>query len=86
MFSYPHHYQPSVVRTHNHHSHHPFGNKFIADIQTTVSNNSNNNNTVTKCDFESNSLLTTTSTITAINSMGSSSVAANQLNHHNIGQ
>ena len=91
MFSYPGpHYQPSVMRGHSHHSH-TFGNKFIADIQpTVVSHNNNNNNTSVsvKCDFDSsNSLLTTTSTMTAINSMGSSLQTTNQLNHnhHNIG-
>ena len=89
MFSYPGpHYQPSVMRGHSHHSH-TFGNKFIADIQPTVvsHNNNNNNSSVSaKCDFDSsNSLLTTTSTITTINSMGSSLQATNQLNHHNIG-
>lgn len=93
MFSYPGaHYQPSaVMRGHSHHSHHTFGNKFIGDIPAPVvsHNNNNNNNSSSvsvKCEFDSNnSLLTTTSTITAINSMGSSLQSTNQLNHHNIG-
>ena len=87
MFSYPGpHYQPSVMRTHSHHSH-TFTNKFIADIQpTVVSHNNNNNSSVsTKCDFDSNSLLTTTTAMTAINGMPSSLQSTNQLNHHNIG-